>query len=105
MNDSKDSELRHVARLRLARVQIDQGKPDDAISTLAAAEPGRFAVRYHEVRGDALYAKNDAAGAVREYQARNRGQRCAQYRYGCAGAEDRRPGRGRRTPPARKAAP
>jgi predicted negative regulator of RcsB-dependent stress response len=68
MNDSKDAELRHIARLRLARVLIDQGKPDDAISTLAATPPGAFAARYHEVRGDALYAKKDLSGAAREYQ-------------------------------------
>jgi predicted negative regulator of RcsB-dependent stress response len=69
MNNSRDAQLRHIARLRLARVLIDQGKPDEAISTLAAASPDKFAARYHEVRGDALYAKKDTAGAVREYQA------------------------------------
>ena len=66
---SKDPELRNVARLRLARVQIDQGKPDDAIATLAAGEPGKFAAGYHDVRGDAFFAKKDPAGAAREYQA------------------------------------
>jgi predicted negative regulator of RcsB-dependent stress response len=69
MNESKDDQLRHIARLRLARVEIDQGKPDDAISTLAVASEGKFAARYHAVRGDALYAKKDIGGAVREYQA------------------------------------
>ncbi|MFI4890901.1 MAG: YfgM family protein [Steroidobacterales bacterium] len=69
MNTSKDTQLRHIARLRLARVLIDQGKPDQAISLLAAVAPDKFAPRYHEVRGDALYAKKDIAGAVREYQA------------------------------------
>jgi predicted negative regulator of RcsB-dependent stress response len=69
MNKSKDSELKQIARLRLARVLIDQGKPDDAIKTLAAGTPGSFAGRYHEVRGDALYAKKDIAGATAEYTA------------------------------------
>ena len=32
---SKDAELKHIARLRLARVQIDQGKPDEALQTLS----------------------------------------------------------------------
>jgi predicted negative regulator of RcsB-dependent stress response len=67
MNGSKDAELKQVARLRLARVLIDQGKPDDAIKTLAAGTPGSFAGRYHEVHGDALYAKKDIPGAVAEY--------------------------------------
>ena len=69
MNNSKDSELKQIARLRLARVLIDQGKPDDAIKLLAAGSPGSFAGRYHEVHGDALVAKKDIPGAVAEYNA------------------------------------
>jgi predicted negative regulator of RcsB-dependent stress response len=67
MNNSKDAELKQIARLRLARILIDQAKPDDAIKTLAQGTPGSFAGRYHEVHGDALYAKKDIAGAVAEY--------------------------------------
>ena len=69
MNGSKDAELRHIARLRLARVMIDLGKPDDALSTLAADTPGAFAARFHEVRGDAFRAKNDPKSASTEYKA------------------------------------
>jgi predicted negative regulator of RcsB-dependent stress response len=69
MTNSKDSELQQIARLRLARVLIDQGKPEDAIKTLAAGTPGSFAGRYHEVHGDALYAKKDIPGAIAEYNA------------------------------------
>jgi predicted negative regulator of RcsB-dependent stress response len=69
MTSSNDAELKNIARLRLARVLIDQGKADEAIATLAEAAPGAFAARYHEVRGDALYAKKDFAGAVKEYKA------------------------------------
>jgi len=69
MNNSKDGELKQIARLRLARVQIDLGKPDDAIQTLAQGTPGSFAGRYHEVQGDALLAKKDPAGALKEYNA------------------------------------
>jgi len=68
MTDSKDHELALVARLRLARVEIAQGKPDAALATLNAAEPGAFAARYHEVRGDAYYAKGDRTAALREYR-------------------------------------
>jgi predicted negative regulator of RcsB-dependent stress response len=69
MNNSKDTELRHIARLRLARVLIDQHKPDEAIKALAEDSPGAFASRYHEVRGDAFYAKNDVKSAATEYKA------------------------------------
>jgi len=69
MQNSKDPELQSVARLRLARIQIDAGKPDEAIGTLAATAPAAFAARFHEVRGDALYAKKDLSGAASEYRA------------------------------------
>jgi predicted negative regulator of RcsB-dependent stress response len=66
---SKDQELTQVARLRLARVQIAQGKADNALATLGTAgSEGAFAARYHEVRGDAYHAKGDKAGALREYR-------------------------------------
>ncbi len=69
MNGSKDPQLKQIARLRLARVLIDQGKPDEAITLLGQGAPGSFAGRYHEVRADALYAKKDIPGAVKEYNA------------------------------------
>ena len=69
MNNSKDTELQQIARLRLARVLIDEGKPDDAVKLLAAGTPGSFAGRFHEVHGDALYAKKDIPGAIAEYSA------------------------------------
>jgi predicted negative regulator of RcsB-dependent stress response len=69
MNGSKDTQLRQIARLRLARILTDQGKSDEAIKTLADPIPAGFAARYHEVRGDAYYAKKDIPNAVTEYQA------------------------------------
>lgn len=66
---SRDHDLALVARLRLARVQIAQSKPDAAIASLGGeAGAGAFAARYHEVRGDAYYAKGDKAAALTEYR-------------------------------------
>jgi predicted negative regulator of RcsB-dependent stress response len=65
---SKDRELAMIARERLARVQIAQGKPDAALQTLGVADPGAFAARYHEARGDAYYAKGDQPAALGEYR-------------------------------------
>ena len=69
MQNSKDQDLALVARLRLARVQIAQGKAADALATLNGANPGAFAGRYHEARGDAYFAKGDQATALTEYRA------------------------------------
>jgi predicted negative regulator of RcsB-dependent stress response len=71
--NSKDHDLALIARLRLARVQISQGKPDMALATLAQAQPGSFAAIYHEVRGDAYYAKGDKANALAEYRSAQAG--------------------------------
>lgn len=64
---SKDSELALLARLRLARVQIAQNKADAALATLNGMKPGAFEPRYHEILGDAYYAKGDKATALKEY--------------------------------------
>jgi predicted negative regulator of RcsB-dependent stress response len=44
MAGTSDHELALVVRLRIARLQIDQGKPDEALATLAAAEPAPLPV-------------------------------------------------------------
>jgi predicted negative regulator of RcsB-dependent stress response len=69
MQGSKDRDLALVARERLARVQIAQHKPTEALATLNAADPGAFAARFHETRGDAYYASGDRAAALTEYRA------------------------------------
>ncbi|HUX72797.1 MAG TPA: tetratricopeptide repeat protein [Steroidobacteraceae bacterium] len=69
MNQSSDAELQKIARLRLARLLIADGRPDEALKTLAAVpDPGTFAALFDEVRGDALYAEKDRAGAVAAYR-------------------------------------
>jgi predicted negative regulator of RcsB-dependent stress response len=68
MDRTKDDQLALVARLRLARVQLAQNKPDDALATLNAKPAGAFEARFHEARGDVLFAKGDKEGALKEYQ-------------------------------------
>lgn len=69
MDRTDDEQLALVARLRLARVQLAQKKPDDALATLNAKPAGAFEGRFHEVRGDVLFAKGDKPGALKEYLA------------------------------------
>jgi predicted negative regulator of RcsB-dependent stress response len=68
MDRTKDDQLALVARLRLARVQLAQNKPDDALAILNAKPAGAFEARFHEARGDVLFAKGDKAGALKEYE-------------------------------------
>ena len=66
---SKDAELRLVAKTRLARVLVEQGKHDEALALLDVSQAGAFAALMHEIRGDAFAAKGDAAQARTEYDA------------------------------------
>ncbi|HEY5020264.1 MAG TPA: tetratricopeptide repeat protein, partial [Steroidobacteraceae bacterium] len=68
LQSTADHGLALIARLRLARVQLAQGKPDEAIKTVDAVEAGAFAARYAELRGDALLAKGDREGALKQYR-------------------------------------
>jgi predicted negative regulator of RcsB-dependent stress response len=52
MEHSKDPELSLVARLRLARVLAYREKYDDALAVLTVNDPGQFAGRFNEVKGD-----------------------------------------------------
>jgi predicted negative regulator of RcsB-dependent stress response len=67
--DARDS-LKHVARLRLARVQLySQNKAQVAIDTLEGHQGGEFAPLYDELRGDAWLALADEVNARAAYQA------------------------------------
>ena len=68
MAATRDAELALTVRLRIARIQLDQNKADDALATLAAAQPGAFAASFAEVRGDALLVKGDRAAALKAYR-------------------------------------
>lgn len=66
MTNAKDNELAAIAKLRLARVLIQQDKPDDALALLTAGA-GAFSGFEQEIRGDALVAKGDLEGARAAY--------------------------------------
>jgi predicted negative regulator of RcsB-dependent stress response len=68
-DSSRDAELRLIATTRLARVLAEQGKHDEALKLLDVAQAGSFAPLYHDLRGDILAARNDAAGARAAYEA------------------------------------
>lgn len=66
---TKDLNIKRVAQLRLAQVQIAQEKYADALTTLGASDTSSFAGQYHEMRGDIFYFQGDLEAARNEYQA------------------------------------
>lgn len=64
-----DSEIAMVARLRLAKVLLYQGKPGEVVALLKDHVEGGFAARYNEVLGDAFAAEGRFAEAEQAYRA------------------------------------
>ncbi len=65
LKNTKQAEVEHIARLRLARVLIAEDKLDDAEKTLNISNTGAFIARYEELRGD-IYAKQGKAEEARQ---------------------------------------
>jgi predicted negative regulator of RcsB-dependent stress response len=68
MSSTHDPQVALMARLRAARLQLDKGKPDEALALLKVEQTGAFALAYAEARGDALLAKGDKDGALKAYR-------------------------------------
>lgn len=61
--------LKHVARVRLAKILLYQGKPEEVLSLLEGQDNAAFAARYAEERGDAFVALGRYVEARAAYQA------------------------------------
>jgi len=61
-------ELRDLAALRLARVQLEVGETDAALTTLDAVDAVGFASQAAEIRGDVLLAQGKASAARAAYE-------------------------------------
>ena len=62
--DSKDPDLRIVARLRLARVQLAEGRYDEALKSLDAVATPAIDARVLELKGDVKLAHGDKGAAL-----------------------------------------
>lgn len=65
---SPDKGLAEIARLRLARVQIQMGKNKEALTTLGPQTPEAFAAAAENIRGDALMAQGHTEQARAAYR-------------------------------------
>lgn len=68
VHHSKNSSLREIARIRIARILLTEQKPDDALNLLKKMDDKNYIGLVDEVRGDAYLAKQDPAAARHAYQ-------------------------------------
>jgi predicted negative regulator of RcsB-dependent stress response len=68
VDSDADSELKDVARLRLARIYLYQDKAQEVVDLLAGEDVGAFAAPYGEALGDAYTALGRIAEAQDAYQ-------------------------------------
>lgn len=61
--------IKAVAQLRMARIFLQEGAHDQALSYVNVDIPEGFVSEYSEVKGDILAAKGDEEGAFTAYQA------------------------------------
>lgn len=57
IDHAKDEEFRHVARVRLAGLLLDEKAYDAGLALLVGNPPERFAAQYADRRGDLLFAQ------------------------------------------------
>lgn len=67
LTQTKDVDLQALTALRLARVQVQQSKADDALKTLDTITQAGWAAMVADVRGDALVNKGDNTAARDAY--------------------------------------
>lgn len=66
--EADDPDLRLVARLRLARVQLAQGRYDAALASLDAVTEPSIEARVMDLRGDVKVAQGDKSAALEAWR-------------------------------------
>ena len=68
IEQSKVVDLQYIAKARLARIKLAQGKPNEALTLFDAPKESSYFTLLQELKGDALLALNKPAEAKIAYQ-------------------------------------
>lgn len=69
IGNAERTELRDVARIRKARLLLDEGQGDAGLAVLGQVDTTAFAATVDELRGDILVVGRDAQAAAKAYEA------------------------------------
>ena len=68
LDNSKQTEFLHMARIRMAAVMLAEGNADGALSLINTVEAGEYLPLYEELKGDIYAAKSQKSQARSAYE-------------------------------------
>ena len=68
IDNSSQNELKHLARLRMARLLLSENKVEQALQMIDSVEQGKFTASYEELKGDILLQQGNTEAARTAYQ-------------------------------------
>ena len=69
LEKTKSEKMKHIIRIRLAKVLLAQGKLNEALTHATFPQQGDFASQYSVIQGDVYVKKGEAASAKTAYTA------------------------------------
>lgn len=67
VGNARQSELKHIASLRLGRLYLAQNRLDEALKIVNGQYPESFTTNFQELKGDILVAKGESGAARTAY--------------------------------------
>ena len=67
VENSKEKSLQHIARIRIARIKLQQNLYDEALQILETESLGSFEAKYEEIKGDIFSKKGEFIEAQAAY--------------------------------------
>ncbi|MCS5611306.1 MAG: tetratricopeptide repeat protein, partial [Candidatus Poribacteria bacterium] len=67
IENSTEESLQHIARIRIARIKLQQNLYDEALQILQTESMGSFEAKYEEIKGDIFSKKREFSEAQAAY--------------------------------------
>ena len=67
IENSSEEALKHIARIRISRIKLQQNLFDEALQVLEADSMGSFEAKYEEIKGDIFSKKGEFSEAQSAY--------------------------------------
>ena len=67
IENSSEEALKHIARIRISRIKLQQNLFDEALQVLEADSMGSFEAKYEEIKGDIFSKKGEYSEAQSAY--------------------------------------